>query len=135
MFLEEFWNGNFQRGDSLYDKTVKYYGSKLPFTWDNTGYSPEDVGTMRWETKVLYHRGQLKDALYEKFLLFKKRKIGKFAIRYNGGNYIRKITRNYVIYCESITRAKVFRSREEAIIYGRTRIPNIEVHAQIEEIK
>ena len=134
VMLEEFWNGNFQGGGSLYEKSVLYSRGNLPYTWDNVGYKQEDIGTDKWGTKILYSREQLKQALYDNYLLFKRRKIGKFRIKYDGCSYIKKVTPRFIRFTGLESQAKIFKSFEEAVIYARKAFHNDKAHNQVEEI-
>jgi hypothetical protein len=134
VMLKEFWGGNFQGGESLYNKSVKYCSANLPHVWGNVGKA-EDVGTEKYGEKVLYTYDQLTQALYDNYLLFKKRKFGKFRIKYDDFSYIKKITTKFIIPTASKEHAKIFKSFEEAVIYARKTFPNDKAHNQVEEIK
>jgi len=114
VILGEYWGGNFQNSNNLYDKTIKYYKSSLPYTWDNVG---EQVGTEKYGSMIKYTYDELREALYQKFLEFKSRNFSKrWVIKRNEG-YVKRKTVKYVYSVDDINTAKKFKSYEDAWLY------------------
>lgn len=120
VMLREFWGGNFQRGGSLYDRTIKYYKSRIPMEWGNVG---DEVGKVYHDTKILFTDEQLTDKLYECYLAFKKRDTTKewiiktkdpFKI---GGDYLLKRSTRHIWMTTHAKIAKTFKSKEDAWLY------------------
>jgi len=122
--LEQYWNGNFQASNNIYDKAVKFYGQSIPYTWSNTGAESE-VGKERYGDLILYSYTQLKAELYKKYVEYKARPKGNFFVKYNG-HYVKSLTKKYIKYAASLQNAKRFNSREDAVLFS-SRIHNAEV--------
>jgi len=114
--LKQYWNGNFQRSGNLYDKSVMYYKSRIPYTWDNTGDKTE-VGLEKFGHVVKYSYDELKAELYRKYLEYKNRPKGTFYLKKNG-HYVRKTSTRDIFYAGSQATAKKFNSLEDATIYS-----------------
>ena len=114
--LGEYWGGNFQGSNNLYDKTIKYYKTSLPYTWDNVG-TKEQVGTEKYGTVIKYTYDELRKALYQKLIEFKNRDFSKrWAIKRHG-SYVKKRTMKYVYSAHDVNTAKKFKSYEDAWLY------------------
>lgn len=114
--LREYWNGNFQQGNNVYDKTVRYFKSRLPYTFDNTGPAVS-VGTKRYDALIIYSFDQLEQALYDSLQEFKKRdKKQKWIIRLNL-SFLRKKTSRWLFYTSDINTAITFKSKIDAWLY------------------
>ena len=132
VFLKEYWNGNFQRGDNLYDKTVRYNRGDLPYTWDNTG-NEDDVGKEKYGKVIKYSYKELEDSLYKKYLNFKKRHKGNFVIHCNSG-YLVKLTERFFRTTLNKKYAKTFKSLEDAVVYAGRSFSNDQAHKMIEVV-
>ena len=122
VMLREFWGGNFQRGGSLYDRTIRYYKSRIPMEWGNVG-TAEQVGKVYHDNEILFTDEQLKDKLYECYLAFKKRDTTKeWVIKMKdpfkvGGDFLKKRSTRHIWMTTHAKVAKTFKSKEDAWLY------------------
>jgi len=104
--LLDYWGGEFQPGiKNNYSKSVEYLQlNKFKFNWSNTGNGK------------LYSNDELKDALYQGYLDFKNRKKGKFIVQKRDSYYVSRKVRNGLYLSPYKYNAKVYPSKEEAIL-------------------
>ena len=124
--LKQYWSGNFQRTNNLYEKSVMYYKNKIPQTWDNVG---SEVGKEEFGKEIEYTHKELKTVLYEKYLAYKNRKKGVFYVK-DGGYFVRRRSGRWILRTGSTARAKRFNSREDAELYAR----NIRWNGNLQEM-
>lgn len=113
--LQQYWSGNFQGSDNLYERSVLFCKASLPYTWQNTG---SEVGKERWGETIQYSYDQLKNDLYRNYVEYKSRQKGIFFVRHNG-YFVRGITKRYVKFTTTTATAKRFNSREDAILFAQ----------------
>ena len=113
--LLQYWNGNFQGTNNLYDRSVQYFRPIMPHTWTNVG---ETLGEVKWGTKIEYTYDDLKSVLYDNYVNYRGRPKGNFYIRKDSW-FVRKITKKHIQYATTIDRAKRFCSYKDAKIFSR----------------
>jgi hypothetical protein len=124
IFLENYWNGNFQQGNNAYNKTVQFYSIKLPYCWENTG-EEKYLGKEVLGRKIIYSTEQLKNALFDCLQKFRNRDLSRrWVIKGpNGVGFVIKKTIHggtWATFSNDINNtrdAKVFKSYEDAWLY------------------
>ena len=114
--LKEYWSGNMQRTDNMYDKAVQYLRITNPeYNWDTVG---NEIGVEEFGKIVKYTYQQLKDKLYEDYQSLKNRKKVKCILKVTDRfdrYYYRKLKYGYQMV-RGQEHAKIFNSIEEAKI-------------------
>jgi len=118
VILLEYWEGNLQGGDNLYDKTVRYYKHRLPYKWNNTGKAEERGKTNRFGYLIEFTTEEVKEGLYQKYLAYKQRDMSaRFCISWKD-MYIRKRAGRHLYLAWDQKSAKHFNSYEDAFVYA-----------------
>lgn len=128
IFLEHYWGGNFQQGSNIYNKTVQYYSSRLPYSWSTTG-EVDQLGKEEFGEKIVHTYEQVAEALWECLQKFRHRDMSKrWAIKHpTNGLFVERKTRNK-LYFNDFEFAKIFKSYEDAWLYHSC-YEIVEVHA------
>jgi hypothetical protein len=117
--LYSFWSGDFQRCGNIYDRSVKYFNIAHPdIGWMVVGGK---VGETKFGETVTHTDGQLKQMLHETYIAFKARDLSThYALKLSDGSYLCSRSKRYLYSTENKDRAKVFTSREDAVIEQST---------------
>ena len=97
--LVEYWNGNFQKSNNVYEKSLILFDFKR-FNWDNTN---GDSRTLR-------------NALYDAYRAYLTRVKGKFIVEAEDVGYVVKFLKNGYRYSQNKSMSQVFTSKEDAMI-------------------
>jgi len=108
--LRDYWAGNFQKTNNNYQKAIRAYCNYDKFGWNST----DDLSAE--ERKLKYE--EIDNHLYECYLKYNNRTKGKFILKDEvNKRYFHSRRGRYIYFTDSNEKAKVFKSREEAIDY------------------
>lgn len=125
-----YWQGTLQETNNLYEKSVKYSRYCLPYTWANTG--PEHrKGSVWCGDYIQYSNNEVKEALYQKYLEYKKRDKSKHCIYLPKlETFLRSKQGRLIRFATFSEHAKQFNSYEDAYIYST----NIGIKTEVKQI-